>query len=391
MSMLDLAGRSPTDRSGHGRIKAVPQDDPSDAIEQSVQTQGQRSQNACVGEEEKDDDRAVDTDTEDEGEEEEDDDEGDGEDDSDDDSSTRSFPVAKTPMNSLVSLVEEKDDPGHKDAEWYSKGKQPEQLASVREVEEEDYMDIEDAWSRGHGYQQEPSRSARRPSYPPADISSVPRMPYSPATSGAFEVPRGSLGGSSTGLSAGTASTAGRTMSSLHSQAALLFSRRNKKATSGTNKDLGNLFDLTSNRSHHSRRPKNGLPTPEPLRFFRPDGNNGGPDRIDLDRDVERNADPFSDIGAIPKNFQDPSAGLGTHSQDSSDNKSYTEPAPSAVLESSGQKERDQRRLEQLGYSQDLGRDYGFWASFSVGFCNIGGLQGSLFGIFTTFSYGGPQ
>ena len=112
MSMLDMAARSPTDRSGHGRIKAVPQDGPRDTIQQGVQTQGQRSQNACLGEEEKDDDRAVDTDTEDEGEE-EDDDEGDGEDDSDDDSSTRSFPVAKTPMNSLVSLVEEKDDPGH--------------------------------------------------------------------------------------------------------------------------------------------------------------------------------------------------------------------------------------------------------------------------------------
>lgn len=36
------------------------------------------------------------------------------------------------------------------------------------------------------------------------------------------------------------------------------------------------------------------------------------------------------------------------------------------------QKERDLQRLEQLGYSQVLGRDYGFWANFSVGFVNIG-------------------
>jgi hypothetical protein len=36
------------------------------------------------------------------------------------------------------------------------------------------------------------------------------------------------------------------------------------------------------------------------------------------------------------------------------------------------QKERDRKRLEQLGYSEVLGRDYGFWACFSVAFCNIG-------------------
>ncbi|KAJ9112571.1 hypothetical protein QFC19_000588 [Naganishia cerealis] len=36
------------------------------------------------------------------------------------------------------------------------------------------------------------------------------------------------------------------------------------------------------------------------------------------------------------------------------------------------QRERDQKRLEQLGYSQVLGRDYGFWSNFAVGFCNIG-------------------
>lgn len=36
------------------------------------------------------------------------------------------------------------------------------------------------------------------------------------------------------------------------------------------------------------------------------------------------------------------------------------------------QRQRDQKRLEQLGYSQVLGRDYGFWSNFAVGFCNIG-------------------
>lgn len=42
--------------------------------------------------------------------------------------------------------------------------------------------------------------------------------------------------------------------------------------------------------------------------------------------------------------------------------------------EEARQRESDRGRLEQLGYSQDLGRDYGFWGSFSVGFCNIGGV-----------------
>ena len=342
---------------------------------------------------EADDSEGEEDEDEDEDEGEDGDGDGDDEENSDDGSSTRSFPVAKTPMNSLVSLVEEKEDVGHKDADWYSTGKQPEQLASVREVEEEDYMDVEDSWDRGNpinGYRQEPGRSDRSPSYPPNDLSSVPRMPYSPTNTGPFEVPRGSIGGSSTGMSAGTTSTAGRTISSLHSQAALLFSRRNKKAPGGTNKDLGNLFDLTSNRSHQTRRPKNGLPALEPLRFLRPNGNQEIEDEIDPHRDVEAGIDPFKDDGAMHKDPQDLSAELGSHSQHSSD-KSYNDPVALAVLESADQKERDQRRLEQLGYSQDLGRDYGFWACFSVGFCNIGSLQGSLFGIFTTFSYGGPQ
>lgn len=36
------------------------------------------------------------------------------------------------------------------------------------------------------------------------------------------------------------------------------------------------------------------------------------------------------------------------------------------------QRLRDEKRLEQMGYSQVLGRDYGFWSNFAVGFCNIG-------------------
>ncbi|KAJ9123141.1 hypothetical protein QFC22_001334 [Naganishia vaughanmartiniae] len=55
------------------------------------------------------------------------------------------------------------------------------------------------------------------------------------------------------------------------------------------------------------------------------------------------------------------------------------------------QRQRDQKRLEQLGYSQVLGRDYGFWSNFAVGFCNIGAVQGTIFGILTTFKYGGPR
>jgi hypothetical protein len=41
------------------------------------------------------------------------------------------------------------------------------------------------------------------------------------------------------------------------------------------------------------------------------------------------------------------------------------------------QRLRDEKRLEQMGYSQVLGRDYGFWSNFAVGFCNIG-VRGSF-------------
>jgi hypothetical protein len=55
------------------------------------------------------------------------------------------------------------------------------------------------------------------------------------------------------------------------------------------------------------------------------------------------------------------------------------------------QRERDKRILEQLGYSEVLGRDYGFWASFSVGYCVIGGFQGAILSTHLTWLYGGPQ
>ena len=54
-------------------------------------------------------------------------------------------------------------------------------------------------------------------------------------------------------------------------------------------------------------------------------------------------------------------------------------------------RERDKRILEQLGYSEVLGRDYGFWASFSVGYCVIGGFQGAVLSTHVAWSYGGPQ
>jgi hypothetical protein len=55
------------------------------------------------------------------------------------------------------------------------------------------------------------------------------------------------------------------------------------------------------------------------------------------------------------------------------------------------QRERDKRRLEQLGYSEVLGRDYGFWSSFSVGYCVIGGFQGAVLSTYVTYAVGGPQ
>ena len=61
------------------------------------------------------------------------------------------------------------------------------------------------------------------------------------------------------------------------------------------------------------------------------------------------------------------------------------------VLEQESQVDRDKRILEQLGYSEVLGRDYGFWASFSVGYCAFGGLQAAALNMYVTWLYGGTQ
>ena len=55
------------------------------------------------------------------------------------------------------------------------------------------------------------------------------------------------------------------------------------------------------------------------------------------------------------------------------------------------QKELDDVRLNQLGYSQVLGRDYTFWSSLSISWVNIGALQGTIFAVAGTYKYGGPS
>ena len=61
------------------------------------------------------------------------------------------------------------------------------------------------------------------------------------------------------------------------------------------------------------------------------------------------------------------------------------------VLEQESQVDRDKRILEQLGYSEVLGRDYGFWASFSVGYCAFGGIQAAALNLYVTWVFGGTQ
>jgi len=68
-----------------------------------------------------------------------------------------------------------------------------------------------------------------------------------------------------------------------------------------------------------------------------------------------------------------------------------TAPQPMEMESQDDQRERDKRRLEQLGYSEVLGRDYGFWSSFSVGYCVIGGFQGAVFNTYLTYVVGGPK
>ena len=83
-------------------------------------------------------------------------------------------------------------------------------------------------------------------------------------------------------------------------------------------------------------------------------------------------------------------------SKDKGDEVQITHPVDSLTREqdleeAQDERERDKRILEQLGYSEVLGRDYGFWASFSVGYCVIGGFQGAILSTHVAWSYGGPQ
>lgn len=51
----------------------------------------------------------------------------------------------------------------------------------------------------------------------------------------------------------------------------------------------------------------------------------------------------------------------------------------------------DGDRLRALGYDQVLGRDYDLWSAFSLCYLNIGVLQGALFGVLATWTFGGPR
>lgn len=55
------------------------------------------------------------------------------------------------------------------------------------------------------------------------------------------------------------------------------------------------------------------------------------------------------------------------------------------------QEDIDGDRLRALGYDQVLGRDYDLWSAFSLCYLNIGVLQGALFGVLATWTYGGPR
>ncbi|ODN80910.1 hypothetical protein L202_03035 [Cryptococcus amylolentus CBS 6039] len=47
-------------------------------------------------------------------------------------------------------------------------------------------------------------------------------------------------------------------------------------------------------------------------------------------------------------------------------------------------------RLEALGYDPVLGRTYTFWSSLAISWLNTGTLQGTIFAVSGTYSYGGP-
>ncbi|WVQ79073.1 hypothetical protein IAT38_001167 [Cryptococcus sp. DSM 104549] len=63
------------------------------------------------------------------------------------------------------------------------------------------------------------------------------------------------------------------------------------------------------------------------------------------------------------------------------------------MSESRGSKDHrdvDAQRLEALGYNAVLGRQYTFWSSLAISWLNIGALQGTIFAVSGTYSYGGP-
>ncbi|GAA6056973.1 hypothetical protein JCM3770_001993 [Rhodotorula araucariae] len=49
----------------------------------------------------------------------------------------------------------------------------------------------------------------------------------------------------------------------------------------------------------------------------------------------------------------------------------------------------EKKRLAELGFDEELARDYDFFASFGISLCNIGGLPGTVLGVLTALSAGG--
>ncbi|KAK8861393.1 hypothetical protein IAR55_002212 [Kwoniella newhampshirensis] len=54
------------------------------------------------------------------------------------------------------------------------------------------------------------------------------------------------------------------------------------------------------------------------------------------------------------------------------------------------QEDVDGARLRQMGYNAVLGRHYTFWSSLAISWLNIGALQGTIYAVSGTYSYGGP-
>ncbi|WVO13217.1 hypothetical protein L204_100830 [Cryptococcus depauperatus] len=58
--------------------------------------------------------------------------------------------------------------------------------------------------------------------------------------------------------------------------------------------------------------------------------------------------------------------------------------------EIASQEDVDAQRLQSLGYDAVLGRQYTFWSSLAINWLNMGALQGTIFAVAGTYSYGGP-